>query len=98
MQELDTVLIVENLPVVPEAKHGKLVDFVMKIYSNLGEVAPGGIHMPVNSETKLTEGSVPRLAFPVAHGELRHPVPPRPCRPAALHLSSLPRWRMLKRR
>lgn len=53
--KLETFIVVENLPQVPEAKVSKLTDFVMKIYSNLGKVVENGIFMPTNKEGN-TEG------------------------------------------
>lgn len=54
--KLDTFIVVENLPQVPESKVGKLSDFVLKIYTAIGKVVENGIFMPINKETGNTEG------------------------------------------
>jgi hypothetical protein len=58
LQELDTVLIVENLPRVDESKQAKLQGFVTKVFSALGKIVDDGVYMPVNKETGTTEGCV----------------------------------------
>jgi translation initiation factor 3 subunit B len=51
-EELETetgfgsVIVVDNLPVVPEDKHEKLTNVLRKIYSQIGNVREGGIFMP----------------------------------------------------
>lgn len=62
MQELETVLVVENLPKVGRDRLGKLLAFVTKIYNNLDPSRPSlvenGIDMPFNEEAGTTEGCV----------------------------------------
>ena len=53
---MSNVLVVDNLPVVPEAKFQKLLDFVTKIYSALGKIVDNGITMPLSPTTGETEG------------------------------------------
>lgn len=55
-EELETetgfgsVIVVDGLPVVPEAKHEKLAGVLNKIYSQIGHVREGGIFMPKGSD------------------------------------------------
>lgn len=53
---MSNIIVVDNLPVVNEAKRQKLLDFVTKIYSAVGRLAPEGITMPLNASTGMTEG------------------------------------------
>ncbi|GAB2300311.1 Eukaryotic translation initiation factor 3 subunit B [Dionaea muscipula] len=57
-QGLDNIVVVDNLPQVPEEKFQKLLDVVKKIYCSIGkvDVDNGGIWMPVDPETRKTLG------------------------------------------
>mmetsp|Transcript_36262 Transcript_36262/g.43780 ORF Transcript_36262/g.43780 Transcript_36262/m.43780 type:complete len:706 (-) Transcript_36262:230-2347(-) len=51
-----SVIIVDNLPVVPPEKHEKLVNVVKKIYGQIAAIREGGLWMPVDQETNKTKG------------------------------------------
>mmetsp|Transcript_31210 Transcript_31210/g.99522 ORF Transcript_31210/g.99522 Transcript_31210/m.99522 type:complete len:709 (+) Transcript_31210:505-2631(+) len=51
-----SVVVVDNLPVVPPEKHDKLVTVVRKIFSQIGNIREGGLWMPVDESSKLTKG------------------------------------------
>lgn len=51
-----SVIVVDNLPVVPPGKHEKLVTVVRKIYGQIGTIREGGLWMPVDQATKNTKG------------------------------------------
>lgn len=53
---MSNVIVVDNLPVVPEAKFQKLHDFVAKIYGAIGKIVEGGINMPLNKASGQSEG------------------------------------------
>lgn len=50
-----TVIVVDNLPKVPDAKYDKLCTVVKKIYGQIGVVRPNGLVMP-KSEDGVTKG------------------------------------------
>src|SRR6266536_2375273 len=53
----DTIIVVDNVPIVDESKVEKLLTVIKKIFKNAGEIKENGIHMPMEkaSETgKLT--------------------------------------------
>eukprot|EP00899_Mesostigma_viride_P013900 jgi/Mesvir1/22510/Mv18538-RA.2 len=50
-----SVVVVDNLPVVPEAKYEKLVTVLRKIFSQVGTIRDGGLYVPVDEE-KNTKG------------------------------------------
>lgn len=51
------VLVVDNLPVVDEAKYAKLANVINRIFSNFGELAVDGLYMPMD-DSKNTQGYV----------------------------------------
>ena len=53
---LTRIVIVDNLPVVPEAKFEKLLGVVKKIYTQIGKIAENGIGMPMDEATKMSKG------------------------------------------
>lgn len=54
-QGLDAFVVVDGLPVVPEASKPKLVTFLIKKLNSAGKVKEDGFFMPVN-EKGMTEG------------------------------------------
>ena len=54
-QGLDAFVVVDGLPVVPEANKAKLVSFLTKKLNASGKVKEDGFYMPTNAEGK-TEG------------------------------------------
>lgn len=64
---MDTFVVIDGLPKVPEATRAKLVDFLLKHkISKPNKEVPteefvttsDAVFMPVNADTKLTEGCV----------------------------------------
>ncbi|XP_050379356.1 eukaryotic translation initiation factor 3 subunit B-like [Argentina anserina] len=53
---LGNIIVVDNLPVVPESKFGKLENVIRKIYSQLGVIKEDGFWMPLEPETQMTMG------------------------------------------
>lgn len=51
-----SVIVVDNLPVVPPEKFDKLESVVRKIYNQIGVIKEDGFWMPLNPETKKTLG------------------------------------------
>jgi len=54
---LDTFVVVDGLPVVPEDNKPKLVKFLLRKLNSVGKVKDDDVHMPLNEEGK-TEGYV----------------------------------------
>jgi translation initiation factor 3 subunit B len=52
MQSFGNVIVVDNLPSVPEEKFGKLQNVVTKIFSQIGDICEGGLFMPKDAEGK----------------------------------------------
>ncbi|KAK1262156.1 Eukaryotic translation initiation factor 3 subunit B [Acorus gramineus] len=50
------VIIVDNLPVVPQEKFDKLEGVIRKIYSQIGTIREGGLWMPKDPQTEKTLG------------------------------------------
>ncbi|KAF5743376.1 hypothetical protein HS088_TW09G01444 [Tripterygium wilfordii] len=50
------IIVVDNLPVVPLEKFGKLEVVIRKIYSQIGVIKEDGLWMPLDPETKKTLG------------------------------------------
>lgn len=50
-----SVIVVDNLPQIPEAKFPKLLNVLTKIFSQIGEIREGGLLMP-QDESKTTLG------------------------------------------
>ncbi|KAI5647582.1 hypothetical protein M9H77_33587 [Catharanthus roseus] len=55
-QGFENIIVVDNLPVVPEEKFEKLEGVVRKIYSQIGVIKEDGLWMPVDPETGKTLG------------------------------------------
>lgn len=51
-----SVIVVGNLPVVPPEKYDKLCTVIKKIYSQIGNIREGGMHMPLDEAGKQTKG------------------------------------------
>lgn len=43
----DTIIVVDNVPVVDESKVEKLLKFINKIFKNSGDIKENGVHMPM---------------------------------------------------
>ena len=54
-----SVIVVDNLPQIPEAKFAKLLNVLTKIFSQIGEVREGGLLMPQDEATKTSLGAPP---------------------------------------
>lgn len=54
---LDTFIVIDGLPVVPEESRQKLVKFLLRKLNSVGSTSEDAIFMPVN-EKKMTEGCV----------------------------------------
>lgn len=55
---LDTFVVVDGCPSVPEESKVKLVKFLCKKLSDVGRVSPDAVYMPVDEKTKMTQGYV----------------------------------------
>lgn len=53
---LDTFVIVDGCPIVPEDSRLKLVKFLSKKLSEVGKIKADAVTMPLNPETHKTEG------------------------------------------
>lgn len=53
---LDTFVVVDGCPVVPEENRGKLIKFLSKKLSEVGKIKADSVTMPLNAETNKTEG------------------------------------------
>ncbi|SRR6266498_5896407 len=42
----DTIIVVDNVPIVDESKKEKLLKFIKKIFKNVGDIKENGINMP----------------------------------------------------
>ncbi|KAI8475850.1 MAG: eukaryotic initiation factor [Monoraphidium minutum] len=51
-----SVIVVDNLPAVPEEKYEKLANVLKKIYGQIGSIRDGGVYMPKDPETKMSKG------------------------------------------
>ncbi|XP_071733109.1 eukaryotic translation initiation factor 3 subunit B-like [Rutidosis leptorrhynchoides] len=51
-----SIIVVDNLPVVPKEKFEKLEGVVRKIYSQIGVIKENGLWMPVEQDTGKTKG------------------------------------------
>ena len=51
-----SIIVVDNLPVVPPEKFEKLQTVAKKIFGQIGVIVEGGLVMPIDSETKKTKG------------------------------------------
>ncbi|CAG8781349.1 32598_t:CDS:2, partial [Racocetra persica] len=48
----DTIIVVDNAPIVDESKKEKLLKFIRKIFKNVGNIKEGGIYMPMDPDPK----------------------------------------------
>jgi translation initiation factor 3 subunit B len=53
---LDTFVVVDGCPRVPEDSKAKLIKFLCKKLGDVGKVKPESVFMPLNEETGQTEG------------------------------------------
>jgi translation initiation factor 3 subunit B len=53
---LDTFVVVDGCPRVPEDSKSKLIKFLCKKLSEAGLVKPDSVYMPVDEKTKQTSG------------------------------------------
>ena len=54
---LDTCIVIDGLPVVPEDSRQKLVKFLLRKLNSVGSTSEDAVFMPVNDK-KMTEGCV----------------------------------------
>lgn len=54
---LDTFIVIDGLPVVPEDSRQKLVKFLLRKLNSVGSTSEDAVFMPVNDK-KMTEGCV----------------------------------------
>lgn len=54
---LDTFVVVDGLPVVPEESRQKLVKFLLRKLNSVGHTSEDAVFMPVNDK-KMSEGCV----------------------------------------
>jgi translation initiation factor 3 subunit B len=55
---LDTFVVVDGLPKVPDENKSKLIKFILRKLNSVGKVKDDGVFMPLNEETGQTEGCV----------------------------------------
>jgi translation initiation factor 3 subunit B len=55
---LDTFVVVDGLPKVPDENKPKLIKFILRKLNSVGKVKYDGVFMPLNEETGQTEGYV----------------------------------------
>lgn len=53
---LDSFVVIDGLPKVPEESRQKLVKFLLRKLNDAGKAKEDGIYMPLNEETGQTEG------------------------------------------
>jgi hypothetical protein len=53
---LDTFVVVDGCPIVPEASKAKLVKVLCKKLSDVGKAKPDAVFMPLDEETQMTQG------------------------------------------
>ncbi|CAG8571632.1 2838_t:CDS:2, partial [Scutellospora calospora] len=51
----DTIIVVDNVPIVDESKKDKLLKFIRKIFKNAGDIKEEGIHMPMDPDPKTED-------------------------------------------
>jgi translation initiation factor 3 subunit B len=47
----DTIIVVDNVPIVDESKVEKLLKFINKIFKNAGDIKENGVHMPMDADS-----------------------------------------------
>ncbi|XP_047340523.1 eukaryotic translation initiation factor 3 subunit B-like [Impatiens glandulifera] len=55
-EELNNIIVVDNLPIVPREKFEKLEGVIRKIYGQIGVIKDDGLCMPIDSTTQKTLG------------------------------------------
>ncbi|CAJ0751189.1 13004_t:CDS:10, partial [Entrophospora sp. SA101] len=55
---LDTIIVVDNAPVVDQSRVAKLLTFIKKIFKNVGEIKENGIFMPMDPEPEPETGKL----------------------------------------
>jgi len=55
---LDTFVVVDGCPIVPEDSRAKLIKFLCKKLGDAGRTKPDAVFMPLNEDTKVTQGYV----------------------------------------
>lgn len=55
---LDTVVVVDNVPIVGQAKREKLLNVIKKIFKNIGQIKENGLHMPTDPATGESKGYI----------------------------------------
>ena len=58
-QGLDTFVVVDGCPVVPEDSKAKLIKFLCKKLSDVGKVKPDTVFMPMDEAAGKTQGYAP---------------------------------------
>ena len=53
---MSNVIVVDNLPLVPEAKYARLLEFVSKVFAGYGKIPEGGVCIPKRADLDETEG------------------------------------------
>ncbi|KAL7271448.1 Translation initiation factor 3 subunit b [Rhizina undulata] len=53
---LDTFVVVDGCPIVPEESKAKLIKFLCKKLGEVGKTKPDAVFMPMNEETNMTQG------------------------------------------
>ncbi|KAJ3011033.1 Translation initiation factor 3 subunit b [Thoreauomyces humboldtii] len=54
----DTVVVVDNVPKVGEAKKDKLLSVIRKIFREVGQIKENGVHMPMDAKTGESKGYI----------------------------------------
>ncbi|XP_047340878.1 eukaryotic translation initiation factor 3 subunit B-like [Impatiens glandulifera] len=54
--ELNNIIVVDNLPIVPKEKFDKLEGVIRKIYGQIGVIKENGLWMPIDPNTQKTLG------------------------------------------
>jgi hypothetical protein len=53
---LDSFVVIDGLPKVPEESRQKLTKFLLRKLNDAGKAREEGVYMPMNEETDMTEG------------------------------------------
>jgi translation initiation factor 3 subunit B len=61
---LDTFIVIDGLPVVPEANRQKLIKFLLRKLNTVGHTSEDAVFMPINAEN-MSEGYVPKKIWPI---------------------------------
>lgn len=49
---LDTFVVIDGLPVVPESNKGKLIKFLLKKLNSVGQTSEEAVYMPLNEKNE----------------------------------------------